>query len=124
MRIGMFLVMVLASGMALLFERITDAWVFMSSILASVVLVPALAALYARPKRASGLCASVAGLATLLAYYAVVYSLGTWDEEAESIVYYINRDLPLYREYAVVFALPASVLGFIGGQFFSKREVA
>lgn len=118
-RIGVFVVMVVAMVVSLAFERITDAWVFMAGVLASVVFVPVMGALFSRPRRAAGLCAALAGFVALVVFYVLVYTLGTYDEEAESLVWRWGR-LELWREYAVLFALPISAAGFGIGQLLGR----
>jgi SSS family solute:Na+ symporter len=115
---GVFIVMLLAVGASLLFDRITDAWVFVSSVLVSVVFVPLMAGLFLpRPPRpAAGLFSAVAGLATLIAFYTLVYLNGAADEDAESVVWRLGG-LEIWREYAVLAALPMSALGFLLGPF-------
>ncbi len=119
-RIGVFAVMLIALALSLLFDRITDAWVFMASVLASAVFVPMMAALFWKPAPAAGFWSCTAGLAAMIAWYVAVYALGVYDEEAESIVLRLGR-AELWREYAVIAALPVSILGLILGHIFSRR---
>lgn len=119
-RIGVFLVMLLAAGLSLAFERITDAWVFLSGVLVSVVFVPAMAALFFRPARSAGLWGCAAGLLAYSGYYFGVYWKGTYDEEAESYAWIVGS-FPLWREYAALFALPLSTLAFILGHMLARR---
>lgn len=121
-RIGVFVVMLVAVGFSLLFERITDAWVFMSSVLASVVFVPVMGGLYLKPRRAAGLSAAACGFVGLIVFHVLVHALGRYDEDAASIVWEVGGwGVELWREYAVLFALPLSVIGFVMGNVFGKR---
>ena len=120
-RVGVFAVMLIAAAASLAFEKITDAWVFMSGVMASVVFVPVVGALFLRPARGAGLWGCTAGLAAFIAYYGCVYVLGVPDEEAESYVWRI-AGWELWREYAVIFALPLSAAGFAVGHFFASRK--
>lgn len=112
--------MLIGLAMSLLFERITDAWVFMSSVLASVVFVPVMGGLFLRPRRLAGLCGAAAGLAGLIVFYAMIYWNGAPDDESDSILWTV-QGLDLYREYAVLFALPLSAIGFGIGHLFGRR---
>ncbi|MBI1374330.1 MAG: hypothetical protein GC159_16560 [Phycisphaera sp.] len=115
-RIGVLTVIVIATLVALLFDRMRTAWLFMASALTAVVLVPVIAALYVkRPKPAAGLAAAAAGLLGLVAFYSVLFALGEYDDDIESTVLRIGP-VELWQEGAALFALPVSVLGFILGQ--------
>lgn len=120
-RIGVFLVFLIALGLSLAFERIRDAWVFMASILTSVVLVPVLGALFMKPTRASGLMASGAGFVALGLFYTLVYTQGTFDESAESWVWRLGSGFEVWREYAVLASLPVSLVFFLLGQRLKGR---
>ncbi|MCC6907419.1 MAG: sodium:solute symporter family protein [Phycisphaerales bacterium] len=120
-RIGIFAVLLLASWMSLLFERITDAWVFMSGALASVVLVPALGAIFGRPPRLAGWLSTCSGLVVYAAYHTVVAIYGQYDEEYES-VFWTVAGFDAWREYAVLFALPVSAAGFGVGHVLGRKE--
>lgn len=118
---GVLVVMLAGVGASLLFERITHAWVFMSGALVSVVFVPTAAALLGRPRRAAGVWSSACGLAALVAFHAIVRTLGVYDEDAESYVLRLGASadgtggFQVWREYAAVAALPASALGLLVG---------
>jgi solute:Na+ symporter, SSS family len=124
----MVLVAALASVvLALFFRSMVTAWIFMSTLLVATALVPILAGLYAprRPKVAAGLAASVAGLATAIAFFATVALLGTHDPELGARVWTVTlygREVGLWQEYALLPALPASVAGFVAGQLLGRRE--
>ena len=46
-RIGVFVVMLAAAAISLLFDRMRDTWQFMASVMASVLFVPVMGALFA-----------------------------------------------------------------------------
>ncbi len=119
-RIGIFGVLIFASLMSLLFHRITDAWVFMSGALASVVLVPALGAIFGRPPQLAGWLSASSGLVVYAAYHIVVALMGEFDEDYESMVLRIGA-FEAWREYAVLFALPVSAAGFGVGSLLGRR---
>ncbi|MGE4159152.1 MAG: sodium:solute symporter [Planctomycetota bacterium] len=120
-RVGVFLVFLIALGLTMAFDRIRDAWVFMASILTSVVLVPVMGALFMKPTRASGLLASGAGFIALGLFYTLIYSQGQYDEDAESWVWRLSSGFEIWREYAVLSALPISATFFFLGQKFKGR---
>lgn len=110
-RFGIFLVMGLGAATSLLFARMADAWVFMSATLTSVVFVPVMGAIFLKPARAAGLAASAGGFAALVAFYALIYTQGQYDENQESWVWRVGG-YEIWREYAVLFALPLSAAAF------------
>ncbi|GIW51418.1 MAG: hypothetical protein KatS3mg081_0773 [Gemmatimonadales bacterium] len=130
--IGLTRWMVALSGLvavvfALFFRTIVSAWIFMSTVLVAAVLVPVLGALYL-PKTASaaaGLASSAAGLAVSVLYYAAVHVFGTFDQDLATQVWTIaigERSMPLWQEYALLLALPASVAAYILGAMFGRRS--
>jgi solute:Na+ symporter, SSS family len=114
-------------GMALFFRSIVSAWIFMSTLLTATVLVPLLAALYLRrpPRPAAGLASSLAGLATAVLFFAMVGTFGTLDPEWETVIWTVRvggRSVALWQEYALLVALPASLLAFLVGQRVGKAS--
>ena len=106
---------------ALFFTSMVSAWVFMSSVLVATALVPVTAALYLPrpPKPAAGLASSVAGLAVAAGVFTLTNLFGALDEEWETMIWSFDafgREWSIWQEYAVLFALPASVLAFLAGQ--------
>ncbi len=120
-RIGVFGVMLFGVVASLAFARISDAWIFMSSVLVAVVFVPVMGVLYGRPRRAAGLAAAAAGLLALIAFYAAVYLGGEFDTGEESWVLRLGN-AQIWREYAVLFALPVSALGYAAGNLLGKER--
>jgi solute:Na+ symporter, SSS family len=112
--------------LALFFQSIVAAWIFMATILISAAFVPLMAALYLpfRPRPAAGLAASLAGLGTALAFVLVVNLFGALDEEWGTAIWHVTlraRELAIWQEYAVLAALPASATGFLLGQLYGRR---
>jgi Na+/proline symporter len=120
-RLGIVLILVPSVLLALYFERISDAWLFMASILTSVAFVPAVAALLWRPRREAGLAGSLAGLGALAVFYLVIHGLGEPFAEEETYIFRFGG-VEIWREYAVLFALPVSGLGFLAGQAWGARR--
>lgn len=119
-RVGVFVVMAIAVLLSLAFDRITDAWTFMAGVLASVVLVPAMGAIFLNPRRVAGLASAASGFAALAAFHVVVHTLGARDDEMESWKWTVGG-FDVWREYAAVFALPFSCLGFSIGQVLGRK---
>jgi hypothetical protein len=110
---------------ALFFTSMVSAWVFMSSILVATALVPVTAALYlpTPPRPAAGLASSLTGLAVAVCVFGLTNLLGAYDEEWGTNIWTFElagREWQLWQEYAVLFALPASMLGFALGQVFGR----
>jgi SSS family solute:Na+ symporter len=120
-RIGVFVVMIAAALISLMFERMRDMWQFMASIMASVLLVPVLAALFGRPRPAAGLWGAVAGFVGLVTFYGLLFSLGEYRDAEETYVWQIGA-IELWQDYAVLCALPISVAGFFFGNRFGRRQ--
>ncbi len=124
-RIGIVAALIPCLAIAVYFKRITDAWVFMSTVLTATTLIPIMAALFLPGKRRSreGLLSSLFGLGLVLTYYALLTILGR--EEKDSFVITLSlfsHSWDLWREYSLFFALPFSALGFILGSCLKPRE--
>ncbi len=119
-RIGVFAVMLSAAVGSLAFVRLRDAWQFMASVLTSIVLVPVMFALFARPKRAAGACASIAGLCGLVAFYAILFTLGEYDSEEESHVLRLGA-VEIWQDCAALIAIPVSALGYALGNMWGRK---
>jgi solute:Na+ symporter, SSS family len=114
--------------LALYFQSMVTAWIFMSTVLVAAALVPIMAALYGtwRPRAAAGLASSLAGLATALAFFLAVELFGGHDEEWGVRLWHVEffgREVGLWQEYALLFALPASLLGYAAGHLLGRRSV-
>jgi SSS family solute:Na+ symporter len=121
-RLGVFAVMVVSAMSSLLFDRMRDMWQFMASVIASVVLVPMMGALFARPKRAAGFLGAAFGLVGMVAFYGLLFTLGTKDMEQESFVLRFGG-VELWQDYAALCAIPVSLLGYALGNVFGRRDV-
>jgi solute:Na+ symporter, SSS family len=113
--------------LALYFQTIVSAWIFISSLLTAAVLIPLMAALFSvrPPKRAAGLASSAAGLLTAIAFYVVVTVLGSYDSEWETIIWEVpwrDRLVPIWQEYALLLALPISAAAFAVGQWLGRDD--
>lgn len=116
-RIGVFIVMVAALGVSLLFDRMRDMWQFMTSVMSAVVLVPVMGALFWRPRPAAGLWGAIAGAIGLIAFYFLVFTLGTKDVVHENYVWTIGS-MEIWQDYAALCSIPISLVGFLLGQRF------
>jgi SSS family solute:Na+ symporter len=121
-RIGIVIALIPCLAIAVYFQRITDAWVFMSTVLTATALIPIMAALFLPGGRKpwEGLFSSLFGLATVLLYYGLTSFLGR--SEKDSYLWTVSLfscSWDLWREYSLFFALPASAFGFILGSSLS-----
>jgi Na+/proline symporter len=126
-RFGVALSWLAGFAVAFLFDRLLALWVFTASLLTSTLLVPMMAALFGRgPKTAaSGLLSCTLGLASCLAYYALVQSLGAYDDDLGSYVWRCaigTRTYDLWQEYALLVSLPVSAAGFWFGSLIGVRR--
>jgi Na+/proline symporter len=125
-RYGVVVAAVASVLLALFFESMVAAWIFMATVLVVTALVPVLAALYvphlATP--AAGIASSLTGLATAALYTALVSANGAHSEEWGTTIWNTSiagLDLALWQEYAVLFALPASAAAFALGSMIGPR---
>ena len=83
-RIGIVLALIPCLIIAAYFKKITDAWVFMSTILTATALIPIMAGLFlhGRRKPAEGMAATLCGLGTVLIYYAAITCFGRVDNDS------------------------------------------
>jgi SSS family solute:Na+ symporter len=119
-RVGVFLVMIVAAIVSMYFVRMRDTWQFMTSVMTSVVLVPVMAALFARPRPAAGLWSSVAGFVGLLAFYGLMFTQGEYSEEHEKHRWIIGS-FEIWQDYAALCAIPISFVGYLIGNRLGRR---
>jgi hypothetical protein len=119
---GVFLVMVLAAALSVLFERMRDIWQFLASIMVSVLLVPLMAALFARPRPAAGFFGAVAGFLGLIVFYGLLFYLGEYMPNEEVFMLQVGP-VAVWQDYAALCALPVSLAGFVLGHFLGRRGV-
>jgi SSS family solute:Na+ symporter len=120
-RIGVLVVMIAAALISLMFERMRDMWQFMASIMASVLLVPVMAALFGRPRHVAGLWGAIAGFAGLATFYGLLFGLGEYSAKDETFIWRLGP-VEVWQDYAVLCALPVSLIGFLLGQFVGRRQ--
>ena len=120
-RAGVFGVMVASALLSLLFDRMRDTWQFMAGIMASVVLVPVMGALFFKPRRGAGLWGAIGGFAGLFIFYGLLFSLGAKDDVEETYVWRIG-DVEVWQDYAVLCALPVSLAGFLAGHALDRER--
>lgn len=126
-RLGMVFATAVTVALALFFQSIVSAWVFMSTLLVGTALVPILAGLYLRGPlpRAAGTASTATGFGTALLFYVLVNVLGSRDPEWETVSLAVTvggRSFELWQEHALLFALPASVGGWLIGRWRGRRR--
>lgn len=118
-RIGVFVVMFAAAAMSLMFDRMRDAWQFMASVMTAVVFVPMMGALFARPKQAAGYWGALGGLAGVVAFYGLLFTLGEYDVNEETYVWRVGG-AEIWQDYAALVAIPISLVGYALGNLLGK----
>jgi SSS family solute:Na+ symporter len=114
-----------ALGLSLLFERLRDAWIFMSTVLLSTVLWPLLAVLFlprlATPR--AGRWSAMVGLGVSLTLFVVFQTLGSpTDDDSLAVAFALaGRPLVVAREAGLLIALPASLVAFAAGWLADRR---
>jgi Na+/proline symporter len=105
------------------FERIKEAWNFMATVLTSTLLVPVLAALFLPGRRTplAGTLSSLGGLAAVAVFYLVLGLWGVPEPRLETLRLLVGG-VDVLREYALFFALPVSVLGYLVGAVLGPRR--
>ena len=122
-RIGIVIVLIPSLGVAIYFQRISDAWVFMSTLLTGTAFIPIMAGLFlpGRRKPLEGLLSSLFGLGAIVIYYTLVTFLGHPENESYVLrTSLFSHSWDIWREYSLFFALPASVVGFLLGSTISR----
>jgi solute:Na+ symporter, SSS family len=112
--------------LALFFQSMVTAWIFMSSMLIAAALVPVMVALYAkRPLTAeAGLWSSLGGLGVAGGFWVAVNVFGEWDPDWGTAIWSVviaGTEIEIWQEYAVLVALPVSALGFMAGQALGEK---
>jgi SSS family solute:Na+ symporter len=123
-RVGIVAALVPCLAIAVYFKRITDAWVFMSTVLTATTLIPIMGALFLPGKRDSheGLFSSLFGLVSVLLYYGVLTIVGRQEKESFVLTFVLfSHSWDLWREYSLFLALPCSALGFVLGSSLKSR---
>jgi SSS family solute:Na+ symporter len=128
-RWGVAVSAVAAVALALFFQSMVSAWIFMSTVLVATAVVPILAGLYApvRPRPAAGLASSLAGLGVAATFYVAVNLAGDADPEWGTVIWTASVgpwSIPLWQEYALLAGLPASAIGWVAGQTLGRGEAA
>jgi SSS family solute:Na+ symporter len=121
-RLATVLTLAVAVALALRFERLRDAWIFMSTLLLSTALVPMLAALFLprTPPRRAGQAGAIVGLAAAVLLFVAFEWLGKPLEEEGTLVLdlpvpFAEGLVPVQREAALLFTVPLSLLAFVLG---------
>ena len=114
-----------ALGLSLLFERLRDAWIFMSTVLLSTVLWPMLAVLFV-PRLATsraGRWSAAVGLAASLGLFVVFQFFGApTDDGSLALAFrWAGRSWPVAREAALLITLPASLAAFVAGSLTDRK---
>ena len=117
-RAGVFGVMVASALLSLLFDRMRDTWQFMAGIMASVVLVPVMGALFFQPRRGAGLWGAIGGFVGLFVFYGVLFK---FDDGEETFVLRLGT-VEIWQDYAVLCALPISLAAFLAGNALDRSQ--
>jgi len=122
---GIILSWALGFILAFYFERLLGLWVFMSTLLTSTVFVPIMAGLFykGRKTKMAGLLGCAGGFVSAVVYYIVLHHFGAFDQEYGTFIWNFTlggRAFSLWQEYALLFSLPISLVGFIIGSIFGR----
>ena len=111
---------------ALFFTSIVSAWVFMATMLVGTVFVPVIMALFSRRafKPAAGMASSLTGLFAVTTVYSLVNLMGSEDAVWGTVIWTVEvggRSFAVWQEYALLFALPASLAAFALGEWLGRK---
>ena len=73
---------------------------------------------------AAGLASSLGGMVTALLFFGVVGIFGTFDEEWETVIWRMQiggTEVAIWKEYALLVALPVSAVAFLLGQWLGRK---
>lgn len=125
-RLLTIVVLAISIFLALRFDRLRDAWIFMATILNSTVLIPMMVALFlprlARPR--AGAWSAILGLAASLAFFVLFESIGydlPEDETRALDVPLLGGTWQMTREATMLVTLPLAALGFLLGLLTSRN---
>ncbi len=123
-RVLTVLTLAAAVGLSLLFERLRDAWIFMSTVLLATALWPMLALLFwpAAASPRAGRFSAVVGAASSLALFIAFQTLGEASGEGSRAL--AVGGLVLEREAALLVVLPLSLVAFAVGLASDRRRGA
>ena len=113
-----------AAGLSLLFERLRDAWIFMSTVLLSTALLPMLALLFwprlATPR--AGRWSAVTGVTVSLSLFVVFQLVGSPTPEGSRVL--TANGWVFEREAALLVVLPMALTAFVIGWFADRGREA
>ena len=125
-RLGIVASWVLGFVVAFYFERMLALWVFLSTLLTSVVLVPVIFGTFRERwlKPTAGLLSAWSGLMSCAVFYGIVELFGEFSEEKGTTILTLvtgsGTSIEIWQEYAMLFTLPASLLGFFVGLMWDR----
>jgi SSS family solute:Na+ symporter len=115
--------------LSLRFDRLRDAWIFMSTVLLSTVLVPMIAALFflRRPRPRAGQASAIVGLLTAMGLFVAFETLGEEVPDEGTRAFRVampggGEPFAFEREEAVLVAVPASLIAFAAGALADRRK--
>jgi SSS family solute:Na+ symporter len=108
-RLAAALTLAVSLLLALRFDRLRDAWIFMATVLMSTVLVPMMIALFLprAVRRSAGAASAWTGFGAAMLLFALFETLGAFDSAEET-----RMLLGFPREYSLLVALPASAFAY------------
>ncbi len=113
-----------AVGLSLLFERLRDAWIFMSTVLLATALLPMLAMLFV-PRLATpraGRWSAVTGAVSSLALFAAFQVIGSSTPEGSRVL--VVAGWALEREAGLLVVMPFALAAFAAGAYADRRRGA
>lgn len=126
-RLFTIVTLVVSLWLALAYDRVRDAWIFMATLLLSTALVPMMMALFrsSRPSRRGGQLAAVVGLGASVLLFAAFFAFGTFHPEEETLTLGIEIGgfaHVMEREETLLLTVPLSFAAYVVGALLDRRR--
>ena len=113
--------------LALSYDRVRDAWIFMATLLLSTALVPMMMALFrrSRPSRRGGQLAAVVGLVSASLLFGAFFAFGVFDAEEETLTLQVHLGSfshVVEREETLLVTAPLSLVAYAVGALLDRRR--
>ncbi len=127
-KIGVIISWILGYAIAFAFDRIMALLVFVVTILTSTVLVPIMISMFYKGRKTSmaGLSSCAGGLISVLVFYFGLAQIGVYNEVYGTFIWsftFASESFSIWREYALFYCLPISLVGFLVGNRFGPTFI-
>jgi SSS family solute:Na+ symporter len=123
-KIGMLVSAALSIGLAFLFERIMEVWVFQATLIVTTSLIPVYFGAFSKKpqKKAAGAWAAGFGLIASIGWYIWTNFFGVWSEDWEVYVIKLGS-VELWQEYGILIITPIALIIYLIVNAVAKKTV-